>query len=311
MKSIAVTILIVSIVTVMGLYLVSFQVRVTESALVMTFGEPTREITKPGWYFKWPAPIQRVYSFDSRQRLFEADLEETPTAGGDPIIVNTYVVWKIAEPLEFFNANEHGTISEAESKLLSKIRDTQNTVIAEHNFSDFVNSDKEKIKFEEIEDKILSNLQQTVADANYGIEVTALGIKQLKISEEVSKEVFDRMKAERERKTLATIAEGNAQATAIRTDANSVRIELLAAAEARAEAWRGRGDAEAAKYYKMLDADPELAMFLRNIKTLKEILRDRATIVLTTDTDLIRLLQGKPDLRPAEPNEPGKLISGE
>ncbi len=60
MKNIAITIFILLVVAVMALYLVSFQVRETEFALVTTFGKPTSEITEPGWYFKWPAPIQRV-----------------------------------------------------------------------------------------------------------------------------------------------------------------------------------------------------------------------------------------------------------
>ena len=127
MKNIAITIFTVLVIAVLGLYLASFQVRQTQSALVMTFGKPTSEITQPGWHFKWPAPIQRVIKFDSRMRDFEADISETTTKGAVPIIVNTYVVWRIAEPLKFFNAV--GTVREAENKLLSQISDTQNKTI--------------------------------------------------------------------------------------------------------------------------------------------------------------------------------------
>jgi membrane protease subunit HflC len=132
MKNIAITIFIVLIIIVMSLYLVSFQVRQVESALVTTFGKPTRGHVEPGWYFKWPAPIERVHRFDSRMRILEADVGETTTKGAMPIIVSTYVVWKIAEPLNFFNAV--GTVKEAESKLISQINDTQNKVIGQHYF---------------------------------------------------------------------------------------------------------------------------------------------------------------------------------
>jgi len=295
MKNIAITIFIVLIIAILGLYLVSFQVREIESALVTTFGKPTREITEPGWYFKWPAPIQRVYPFDSRMRVFEGDLGETTTKGAVPIIVNTYVVWKIAEPLKFFNAV--GTVKEAESKLLSQLSDAQNKAVGRHNFSEFVNSDPSKIRFEGIEDEMLAELRQAVRD-DYGIEIKTLGIKQLKVSEDVSKDVFERMRAERNRKTEATIAEGNAEATRIRTDADSKKTELLAAAEARAKAIRGQGDAEAAKYYKMLEADPDLAMFLRDIEALKRTLEERSTIVLSADTEPFKLLKEMPVLKP-------------
>jgi len=306
MKSIAITIFTVLIVAVLALYLFSFQVREIESALVTTFGEPTREITEPGWYFKWPAPIQQVYKFDSRMRVFAPDLGETTTKGAVPIIVNTYVVWKIGQPLAFFNANERGSIREAERKLLSQINDTQNRVIGRHSFGEFVNSDPTIIKFEQIGAEMLSELQQAVSAVNYGIEIKTLGIKQLKISEDVSKDVFERMKAERNRRTEATIAQGNAEATKIKTDADSIKTELLAAAEARAKAIMGQGDAEAAKYYQMLEEEPELAIFLRNTEALKKILKD-TTILLPADADPLIMLKGMPELTPSEPNKPEKI----
>jgi len=302
MKNIAITIFIVLVVIVMGLYLFSFQVREIETALVTTFGKATieDEITEPGWYFKWPTPIQRVYKFDSRMRVFEGDLVETTTKGAVPIILNTYVVWKVAEPLRFFNAV--GTIREAESKLLSQISDTQNRVIGQHSFSEFVNSDPNRIRFEEIQEGMLADIKQPVRN-NYGIEIAALGIKQLKVSEDVSKEVFERMRAERNRRTETTIAQGNAEATKIKTDADSKKTELLAAAEARATAIRGRGDAEAAKYYKMLEEDPELAIFLRDIEALKKILAERSTVVFSSKTEPFRLLEEMPNIKPRDPNE--------
>ena len=295
MKNIAVTIFIVLVVAIMSLYLISFQVRETEFVLVTTFGKHTRQITEPGWRFKWPTPIERVHRFDSRMRVLEAELGETTTKGAVPIIVNTFIVWKIAEPLEFFNAV--GTIKEAESKLRNQISDTQNKVVGGHSFGEFVNNDTEKIKFKQIEEEMLADLKQAVR-ADYGIEIMALGIKQLKISEDVSKDVFERMRAERNRKTEAIIAEGNAEATKIKTDADSKKIELLAAAEARAKAMRGEGDAEAAKYYKMLEEDPELAMFLRDIEALKKILEERSTIVISADTEPFKLLKKVPDIKP-------------
>ena len=298
MKNIAITMFIVLLVVVLALCFASFQVRETESALVTTFGKPTREITEPGWYFKWPPPIQRRIKFDSRMRVLEAEIGETTTKGAVPIIVNTYVVWKIAEPLEFFNSV--GSVKEAESKLRSQISDTQNSVIGLHFFGEFVNSDPEKIKFAVIQQEMLSHLQEAVKSSGYGIGIKTMGIKQLKISKDVSEDVFKRMRAERNRRTEVTIAEGNAEAAKIKTDADSKTTELLAAAEARAKAIRGQGDAEAARYYKMLEADPELAMFLQDVETLKKILEKKATIVISADTRPFELLRKIPDIKPKE-----------
>ncbi len=303
MKNIAITIFIVLVIAVLAFYFVSFQVRETESALVMRFGKPTRELTTPKLYFKWPAPIERVEKFDSRMRVFEADLGETTTKEAMPIIVNTYIIWKIAEPLKFFNAV--GTIKEAESKLRNQLSDTQNKVVGQHNFSDFVNSDPEKIKFEQIQQEMLADLGPAVR-GNYGIEIRAMGIKQLKISEDVSKDVFERMKAERSRKTEAIIAQGKAEATKIQSDADLKKTQLLVTAEARAKAIQGQGDAEAAQYYKLLEEDPEFAIFLRDIDALKKILQERSTIVLSTDTEPFKLLKEIPNITPAAPSGPKK-----
>jgi membrane protease subunit HflC len=295
MKNIAITIFIALVVIVICLYLVTFQVRETELALVTRFGKPVREITDPGLCIKWPVPIERVHSFDSRMHVFEADLGETTTKGAVPIIVNTYVVWRINQPLKFLNAV--GTVREAEVTLYSQITDTQNRVIGRHAFSEFVNSDPTKINFKEIEEEMLTDLEQTVSD-EYGIGIKTLGIKQLKVSKDVTVKVFDRMKAARNLRTEATISEGEGQATRIKGDANLKSSVLLTAAEARAEAIRGKGDAEAAKHYQKLEEDPEFAMFLRNIESLEKILKERSTIVIPADAEPFKLLKEVPPLKP-------------
>jgi len=304
MKNLAIALFVALIVISLGLYLISFQVRETESCLVTTFGKATSEdeITEPGLYFKWPFPIQQVHKFDSRMRVFEAESEETRTAGGEPIIVSTYVVWKIARPLEFFNAIK--TVNKAENELLrSRVRNVQNNAIGRHYFSEFVNSDQTKIQFEKIQSEMLDDLQKAVADAKFGVDIKTVGIKQLKVSQDVSKEVFERMKAERDRRAQYITSEGEGEAIRIRTEAKSKSDELIAAAEARAKRIRGKGDAEAAKHYEKLEANSELAMLLRDLEALQKILASRTTFVTPTDVAPFNLLKGMPELPGVEPNE--------
>jgi modulator of FtsH protease HflC len=292
MKNLISVIFVVLIVTVLLLYLICFQVRETESALVLTFGKPgNNAITEPGLYYKWPAPIQMVYKFDSRLRVYEGVVEETPTRGGEPIVVTTYIVWKIAQPLKFFGAV--GNDQRAEEHLANQLRDKRNSIFGQHYFSEFVNSDPNKIRFADIEEQIKTELSKPVMD-NYGIEIKDVGIKQLGVSEKVTQDVFDRMRADRTRKTQAIIATGTAEATRIRTDADSKKTELMAAAQARAKAIRGQGDAEAAQYYKQLEEDPALAIFLRQNEALKKILKERSTIVLSAESEPFRLLREMP-----------------
>jgi len=295
MKNFAVIILVILIVTVMVLYLVSFQVRQTETALVLTFGKPTRSITEPGWKWKWPGPIQTLVKYDSRQILLEGVEEETVTKGGEPVIVQTYIIWRIFEPIKFREAVRD--IPGAEKLLKSRLRDVQNKVVGKHYFSEFVNTDREQIKFGDIENEMVQQLNEPVKEA-YGIKVETVGVKMLKVGEKVTGDVFARMKADRRRKAEATLAQGSAEATKIKSDADSKITELMAATEARAKAIRGSGDAEAAQYYKMLEADPEFAMFLREIETLKKTLKERTTVILPADAEPFKLLKEMPQIEP-------------
>ena len=84
---------------------------------------------------------------------------------------------------------------------------------------------------QDCEAEMLADLQAPVL-ADYGIEVKTLGIKQLKVSEDVTKDVFERMKADRQRRTEATIAQGDAEAQFVRQlDRFDMALQAVAYAE--------------------------------------------------------------------------------
>jgi membrane protease subunit HflC len=299
------------VVGILLLSAVMYQVRETETVIVTRFGNPVRPETEPGLKFKYPKPIEVVHRFDSRSRLFDnTPEEETTTAGGEPIIVKSYLVWSIADAGKFLISVKD--VANAELTLRTLLSNAQNSVIGRHYFSEFVNTNPDKIQFEQIEQEIADAIRDK-AMKEYGMAVKVVGIKQINVSKDVTEKVFARMKSDRNRKTESILAEGNAEAERIRSDALAKQKELLAVAETQANAIRGAGDAEAAKYYKMLEADPQLAMFLRDIEALKKILKERSTIVLGVETEPIGLLKELPDLGPkpaadttAQPSQAGK-----
>ena len=303
MKSIWTIVFILVVIGILALQAVTFQVRETETAIVMRFGEPVKKITEPGLKFRFPKPIEWEEKFDSRNRLFEATSRETPTSGGEPIIVQSYLVWRIADPEKFLISVKD--VDNAEVKIKSQQQDAQNSVIGRHSFSELVNTDPGKIQFEQIEKEIAGMIQAEALE-NYGVEIRAIGIKRLKISKEVTEKVFERMKADRNRKTVAILAEGTSAADQIKSDAESKQKELLAVAESQAKAIRCAGDAEAATYLEMLKEAPELAIFLRNIEALTEILKERSTIILGTETEPVEYLKGIPDISPKTTSSQGE-----
>lgn len=285
------------VLVVLGFVAFTFQVRQTESALVTRFGKPVRSITEPGLYGRLPIPFERVHTFDSRSQLLQVPMQETSTAGGEPIIVVSYLIWKISDPLLFLTSVQDKIGAEEKLKVL--LQNAQNSVIGKHYFNEFVNTDPKKIRFEEIESEIAASLQKQARDS-YGVDVSLVGIKRLMVPEKVTQDVFERMKADRKVKTDTILAAGNAEADRIRSDADAKQKELLAVADSQAQAIRGAGDAEAAGYYKELEADPDLAMFLRDLEALKVMLKERTTLILGTDIEPIQLLKEMPKLEPKQ-----------
>jgi len=289
---------VVIVVVILLLSSVLYQVRETETVIVVRFGDPVRPETEPGLKMKWPKPIEVVHRFDSRSRLFDdTPIEEISTAGGESIILKSYAVWAIADPGIFLTAVED--VESAKDTLGTLLRDAQNSVVGQHYFSEFVNTDPDKIQFKQIEDEILSEIRAE-AMQEYGIAIKTVGIKLLDVPKDVTAKVFERMKADRNRKKESILAEGRAEAERIRSDAEAKQKELLAVATTQAQVIKGTGDAEAAKYYEMLKEDPELAMFLRNLEALKKILAEKTTIVLGVETEPIDLLKGIPDIEPKQ-----------
>jgi modulator of FtsH protease HflC len=293
MKNFWILTFVLLIAAILVLNSVLFQVRETETAIVTRFEKPRgAAITEPGLYWKWPTPIETVHKFDSRMKLFEGVLEETTAKGGVPITVVSYIVWKVGDPMKMFTQKV-----DADAQLMDLLRNQQNAIIGQHSFEEFVNQDPSKIRFDQIEKEMKEAIAAAAID-KYGIDVESVGIKQLKVSEDNSKRAFEQMKAERNSKASAIRKEGEALAKKITSDADSKKTELLAAAEARAKQIRGEGDAEAAQYYKMLEADPQFAMFLRDIDALKVMLKERTTIVYTTNSEPLTLLREMPKIEP-------------
>ena len=107
------------LILIFGFLLFSIQVRTTEVAVVTTFGKPTRQITEPSLYFKWPWPIQKVWTFDRRVQNFEDRLTEGLTSDNFGLLTSVYVGWKVSNPTNFFPrfAGSANPISAAETLL--------------------------------------------------------------------------------------------------------------------------------------------------------------------------------------------------
>jgi membrane protease subunit HflC len=276
---------------IFGLLLFTFQVRQTEIALVTTFDKPTLPIEEPGFKFKWPPPIQKVYKFDKRIQSFEQQdkIEETSTRDKFNLVVQVYVGWTISKPDLFFSRFPAGTVASAQPTLEQLVRTHKIYVIGQHPFTDFVSTDKNQLKFTQIEQEMLKSIQPEALN-NYGIDVRFLGIKKLALPESVTQKVFDRMTAERQQVIESLKSRGEAEANIIKTDADLERSRALSQAEKEATEIKGRAKAEEAKYLSVLEKNPDLANFLNGLQALEEVTKERTTLILDERTPPFNLL---------------------
>ena len=145
------------------------------------------------------------------------------------------------------------------------------------------------MKFDAVEQDILKVLKAPALEA-YGISIELVGIKQLGLPESITGKVFERMKAERDRLVKQYNGEGEAKSLEIRSEANRRRDELLSRADADALRILGEADAAASKDYAIFEQRPDLAIFLLQLKALRESLKDRATLILDEKIPPLNLL---------------------
>jgi len=272
------------------LLLFSFQVRQTELAIVTTFEKVTRTVNQPGFNFKWPWPVQKVYYLDRRVQNLETKLEETLTKDSRNLLISVYAGWAISDPARFFPNFPGASLAEAGRRLDEMIRSKKNETVGLHEFRRFISTDEKELKFGEIELEILNKVRPE-ALANYGIEVKFIRIKRLGLPESITQKVFDRMQKERQRLVQKFQGEGESRATEIKTAADRDRDKLLAEADAEATRIRGQGDLEAARAYEVFQQKPDLAILLLKLQALEETLKERTTLVLDQQTPPFDLLR--------------------
>ena len=281
------------------LMLFTFQVRQTEIAVVTTFGKYSRSVTEPGFQWRAPWPVQKVYEFDNRIQNFERKFEQTTTRDGINVLITVYAGWRVADPKTFLESL-NGDVLHAEQALEPLIRNMKNGVISQHGFADLISTNQANLKFDQIEQEMLAAVQGQ-AKTNYGLEVKFLGIKQLGLPESITSKVFDRMKAERQTRVKQFQTEGEKEAKIIRAQADSLANKILAEAKGNAIEVTGAAEAKASESYKVMQQNPELANFLFQRNALEQSLKDRTTLILDQQTPPFNMLNGQSVTAPANP----------
>ncbi len=284
------TILILLLIAVAGAFLCSFTVSEKEYAIVTEFGKPVKTITQAGLYFKKPGFLQTVIRLDRRHNVFKSQPIELLLKDKNPIVLVCFICWRTADPDLFIKSLI--TKDNAELKLGDMINSQLGSVLGDYMLDNIINTDPEEVKLAEIEKRILENLNRMAGD-KYGLEVVRTGIRRLEYPEIVENAVFNRMKAEREKEARKYRAEGNQQAAVIEAQTDREVKEIMADAYRKAQIAKGEGDREATRVFaEAYGKDREFFEFLKSLELYSETLQENTTLILSTDSELFRFLNG-------------------
>lgn len=283
MKNIGTILAAVVLVAVFAFYMCSFQVRYTEVAIVKNMGKLVGEpVHEPGLRFKAPAPIQSVVKYDNRIRIMEDKTEETRTRDGKNLVLTTYALWRISDPMTFHtNFPPPNSIDEGIRKLRSTIITHKHAVVGRRTMDEFISTDEGTRKLADIETEI-EELVAADASREYGIEIVDFGIKKLGLPTQITAAVFDKMKQNEQRKAKQYQSEGLSTAKQIVAEAEAVRSRILAAAREKAAEIESEAQVSVGRLYEEFKEYPELRIFLDEIRILREALMSRSTIILDT-----------------------------
>lgn len=264
-----------------------YTVDVTETAIVTRFGNPVEVVTEPGLRAKIPF-IHRVRKLDARLQVLEPQQGEFLTNDKKNVVVSSFAVWRIADPLRYFRAVP--SEAAARGQLTDVLSSELGASLAAVPFDELINTDSAKRTMRDVVGRIKTNLQQ-VASEKYGIEVLDFDVRRLSFPDQNRRSVFERMRAERERIARGYRSEGEEEARKIRAQADREESRILAEAYKEAEILRGEGEAEATKIFGAAIAqDPEFYDFTRTLEAYRKFLDDNTTLILPSDSELMRLL---------------------
>ena len=288
-------------------YASAYRVGEAEQAIITQFGNPIGDpISTPGLHFKVPF-VQQSNFFEKRFLEWDGSPNQMPTKDKRFIWVDTYARWRIVDPLRFFQRlrDERG----AQSRLDDILDGETRNAVAGADLIELVrntNRNPDDIPIEAEEEEVILNVIEKGRDqlsreileraatrtADLGIELLDLRIKRINYVEEVQRDVFARMIAERQRIAELYRSEGQGEAARIEGERERDLQQIQSEAFKSAEELRGKADAEATDIYAAAySRDADFYAFTRSLETYEKVIDPGTMLILGTDSEFLKYLQ--------------------
>ena len=288
-----------------------YTVREDQQVILTQFGKSIGDpITEAGLHFKLPF-IVKVNVIEKRVLAWDGESAQMPTRDKTYIQVDTFARWEISEPLVYFKTlrDERSALSRLDDILGSETRNA----VAKHDLLEVVRSTKDrkpertdlqtekeadfepiKIGRREIEKNVYEIAKTKLEDI--GINLLDLRFKRINYNQSVAPQIYEQMISERQQIAERFRSEGAGEAarTMGKMEREVKRIE--SEAYRKIQSILGEADAESTRIYaEAYGGTPERESFYEFVKTLEaydKILDENTTVILSTDSDLFKLLKG-------------------
>ena len=126
-----------------------------------------------------------------------------------------------------------------------------------------------------------------------GVDIVDVRIRRTDLMQDVLKDTYDRMNAERFAEAAQLRAVGDSARRRIRAEAEREAVTMVSKAKRESEIIRGQGDAERNKIFaNAFERDPEFFQFYRSMQAYPKSLKGNdTTLVLTPDSEFFRYLK--------------------
>lgn len=265
-----------------------YTVAENEFACVFRFSKMIDITDEAGLHFKAPF-VDEVRSFPDTVMLYNVPQSEVLTADQKSMTVDSYLIWRITDPLLFYQTL--GTISEAETRLDALTYNSLKNLMGTLKQDDIINEEAVTARKD-----IYAGITTDVAKnaAVYGISVIDVKIKRFDLPEANEQAVYERMISDRERIAAEYTANGEYQASLIKNEVDKKVNIIISDAEAEAAKIEAEGEAE---YMRILaeaydtEDKRDFYEFIKALEALEASLTgNEKTVVLGPDSALGRML---------------------
>ena len=267
-----------------------FTVREDQYACTVRFSKIIATTNESGLHFKLPF-IDSVKYFSKATMLYDIPPSEVLTSDKQNMTVDCYVLWRITDPLRFYQTL--GSTTVAEQRLDNLTYNELKTVMGTLAQADIINMDDGAMR-NEIYAAIATDVDKQAQ--TYGITVEDVKIKQFDLPDSNLNAVYSRMISERNQMAEKYTADGNYEASIIRNDVDKQVNIIVSNAQAEAAKLEAEGEAE---YMRMLaaaydtDNKKEFYEFTLALDALKKSLNGtEKTIILDENSALAQILTG-------------------